>query len=417
MRTTDLTLSQTFVKYYNDIKSQLNTLEVQVSTSNKIQEPSDSPSGIASLIKWQSQLTQSEAYSTNIDTASSFVTDTTDAMESIQSDISTVLTTLSALTDSTETSEYATYADEIQGYLDEIVSLANTQSGDTYVFGGTSDEEPYGYTSDESAVVQTSSDVSGSKVIKTSGSSSKTINLSGTDVFGTIVTQNGSIDSTTSVGDTVTSETSVYDTSGTEYTLQTSYTKTADNTYSMTYDVVDSDGNSVLSSTPAAETLVFNSSTGKLETVDGDTPEDIDVSNSDKTINFSIDLSSIKEKSGTTSLTLSENQETDIFNTLISIINTLNSGETPTDDQIQAVTDFNTRILDNISLAGDITNQLTNTSDLLSSQQTQLESLISDVQTVDAAAAATQLSDLEYLLDACYQVAADIQNNSLLDYL
>jgi flagellar hook-associated protein 3 len=418
MRIADITLSSTFTSNYNNIKTQLNTLQTQIATNSKILKPSDSPSGIASIINWNTLLSQSKAYSSNIDTASSFVTDTTNTMQSIQTDITSTLTTLSNLSNTTETTNYTNYADQIQQTLDSVLSLANNQSDGKYVFGGTDNTTaPYGYSTDKSSIDVKGSDISGAQTIKTSSSTSQKINMTGSEVFGTIVSQNGSIDSTTAVGNTVTNQTSVYDSTGTAYTLQLNYTKTAANTYSMTYDVLDSSNASVLTSTPAAQTLVFNSTNGKLETVNGSTPQQIKVDLPNSKINFNIDQSSIKEVSGTTSLTASANQKTDIFNSLISIINTLKSGTAPTDAQIEEVSDFNERILDNIAKAGNVTNQLTNTSTLLTSQQTQLTNMISNVQSIDAAKSATDLSNLQYLLDASYKVAAEIMNKSLLDYL
>jgi flagellar hook-associated protein 3 FlgL len=418
MRISDIILSSTFVSNYNDIKSKLNTLQTQIATNSKIQKPSDSPSDTSSLIQWNTQLTQSQTYSGNVDTASSFVTDTNDTMQSIQTEISNTLTTLSNLSNSTETGNYSNYADQIQQSLNSILSLANTQSNGKYVFGGTENStSPFGYSADNSAIVVKAPDISGAQVIKTSSSTSQKINLTGTDVFGTIVTQNGSIDSTTSVGNTVSNQTTVYDAYGNPYTLQMNYTKSAANTYSMTYDVLDSSSASVLPSAPAAQTLVFNTSTGRLQTVDGSSPEQIKVNVPGSNINFSIDQSSVKEVSGTTSLSLSANQQNDIFNSMISIVNSLKSGTAPTDAQIQAISDFNERMLDNLAKAGNVTNQLSNTQSLLKNQQTQLNSLISNVQSIDAAKAATDLSNLQYLLDASYQVAGQVMNKTLLDYL
>ena len=75
-------------------------------------------------------------------------------------------------------------------------------------------------------------------------------------------------------------------------------------------------------------------------------------------------------------------------------------------------------MLDNIAEAGNVTNQLTNTGTLLTSQQSQLTDLISGVQTVDAAKSATELSNLSYILNATYEVAAKIMNSTtLLDIL
>ena len=419
MRISDLEMSQTFIQNYNNINTQLNTLQTQIATGNKIQEPSDSPSGTASLIQWNSQLAQSQAYSSNVSTASSFVTDTTDTMQSIQTDVSGIMTTLSDLGNTTDSSNYSNYAQQIEGSLSDILSLANTKSSGQYIFGGTDESTaPYGYSSDNSSIQVKSSDISGTQVIKTSGSTTQQINMSGSQVFGTIVSQNGSINSTTSVGGTVSDQSTVYDTSGNSYTLKVNYTKTAADTYNMTYDVLNSGNTSVLSSPPASQTLVFNSSTGNLQSINGSTPTQTQVNIPGSNINFSLDQSAVTEKSGTTSLSLSANQKTDIFNTLIGIVNSLKSGTALTSDQTQAVSDFNDRMLDNIAEAGNVTNQLTNTGTLLTSQQSQLTDLISGVQTVDAAKSATELSNLSYILNATYEVAAKIMNSTtLLDIL
>jgi flagellar hook-associated protein 3 len=419
MRVSNLETSQTFISNYNNINSQLNTLQTQIATNNKIQKPSDNPAGTASLIEWNTQLAQSQAYSSNITNASSFVSDTSSALQNIQTDVSDIMTTLTDLSNTTETSNYSNYADQIQQSLNDILSLANTQSNGQYIFGGTNDSTaPYGYSADGSSIEVKSSGVSGTQIIKTSSSTSQQINMSGTQVFGTIVNQNGSIDSSTSVGNTVSNQTTVYDTSGNPYTLQVNYTKTAADTYSMTYDVLNSSNTSVLTSKPVAQTMVFNPSTGNLQSVNGSTPAPIQVNIPGSNINFSLDQASVVEKSGTTTLNLSENQQTDIFNNLISIVNSLKSGIAPTAAQTQAVSDFNERILNNIADTGNVTNQLTNTGTLLSSQQTQLTNLISNVQSIDAAKSATELSNLNYILDATYEVAGEIMNNtSLLEYL
>jgi flagellar hook-associated protein 3 len=418
MRISDITLSSTFISNYNNIKSKLNILQTQIATNSKIQQPSDSPSGTASLIQWNSQLSQSKAYSDNIDTASSFVTDTTNTMESIQQEVTNTMTTLTNLSNATETGNYSNYADQIQQSIDSMLSLANSQSNGKYVFGGTDNSTvPFGYSADKSTIDVKSPDISGAQNIKTSSSTSQKINMTGSEVFGTIVTQNGAIDSTTAIGNTVSNQTTIYDSTGNPYTLQMNYTKTAANSYNMTYDVLDSSSTSVLPSAPAAQALVFNATSGKLQTVNGSSPAQIKVNLPGSKINFNIDQSSITEANGSTTLSLSENQKTDIFNSMINIVNTLRAGTAPTDAQIQTVSDFNERLLNNLAKAGNVTNQLSNTKSLLTSQQGQLNDLVSGVQSIDAAQSATDLSNLQYLLDASYKVAGQVLNKSLMDYL
>ena len=241
--------------------------------------------------------------------------------------------------------------------------------------------------------------------------------MPGTDVFGTIVSQNGSIDSSTAIGATVSSQTAVYDTSGTQYTLKIDYKKTAANEYTMSYDITDGGGNSVFNSPPATKDLVFNPTSGSLQTVDGQSPSRFQIKADTANIDFTLDPTAIKEKSGTSNLALSANQNMDIFNILLNIKNNLQNGIAPTDAQIKSVSDYNNHLLDSIAKAGNTINQMTNAQTLLNNQQTQIQSVTSSIQGVDMAKAIMDLQNQNTLLQYSYQLAAKITTKSLLDYL
>ncbi|MHB8338610.1 MAG: hypothetical protein ACYDEE_14440, partial [Ignavibacteriaceae bacterium] len=116
-------------------------------------------------------------------------------------------------------------------------------------------------------------------------------------------------------------------------------------------------------------------------------------------------------------LSTTPNQTTDIFNTLIAVRNNLQAGTKPTATQIQAITDFNNRLLDNIAKTGNNTNQLSNSKTLLTNQQTQLQSMISNVQGVDVAKSVVDLQNQQNVLQDIYHMAAMVSSNSLLNYL
>ncbi len=418
MRISDTMLSTNYLNNLNNIKNQVNNLQTQITTGNNIQQPSDSPSGISELLNWNSQLDQLNTYSSNIDTASSFVTDTTNTMQSIQDEITTDLTQLTQVNSATvSTTDLTNYANKIDQSLQTILGLANAQSNGKYVFGGTDNTTaPYSLSSD-SSYVGVNSDVSGSQIIRTSQNVFQQINTPGSEVFGTMVTENGNIDPSTAVGGSVTDQTNVYDTSGNQYTLKVNYTKTAADTYSMTYDILDGSGTSVLSQPPAAKSFSFDPSTGALKTINGQSPSPIQVNVGSKKIYFTFDPTTITEKTGSSSLSSSANQKMDVFNTLIAIKNNLQAGIKPTAQQIQDLTDFNNRLLDNIAKTGNSANQLTNSKNLLTNQQTQLNTMIANLQGVDVAKAVVNLQSQQNILQETYQLAALISNKSLLSYI
>lgn len=411
-------MTNNFLSDINNAKEKINDLSTELASGSKIQKASDSPDGTGKLLRWKNQLDQSNTYSSNIDTGLSYVTTTTNTMQNIQGEITDVLTSLSNLKNPSVSPDMSNYADKINQTLNSIIEQANTTEDGKYVFGGTDfSSAPYGISSDGSSVDVQVNDVSGVQNIRTSSGTTQQINMTGTEVFGTTVSLNGTIDSGTAVGNTVSQSTTVYDATGNQYTLNLNFTKTAANTYNMTYDILDGTSTSVFSSPPAAQPVTFDPASGNLQTINGQPASDIHVKVDSKKIDFMMDTSGTREKSGTTSLNFSANQKTDIFNTLMAIKNNLKAGIMPTDEQFQAVSDFNSRILDNISKTGNMTNQLSNAKSLLSSNQTQLTSLIANEQNVDVAKATLDLQNQNTMLQMAYQIAASTLTKSLLSYL
>ncbi len=418
MRISDIILSSDYVNNLNTAKSKVNSLQNEIATGKKIMQPSDDPGGTSNIIQWNFQLNQMNTYSSNIDGGSSFIQDTTSAMQNVQSQVTDILTTLNSANNIDNMTNLSNIGDQVNQYLQTLISLANTESDGKYVFGGTDfSAPPYAMNSSNTAVQVQVGDVSGIQKITTSQNTQQQINLSGTDVFGTIVQQLGNIDSGTALNATVSSQTNIYDAQGNQYTFKVNYKKTAADTYSMTYDILDSGNTSVFSSPPAAQAMVFNSSTGVLQTVNGQPPEPIHIKVASKNIDFSFDPTTLSEKSGATSLNYSANQKTDIFNTLIAVVNQLKAGKTPDASLVQSVSSFNDRLNNNISKAGNIANQLTNTKNLLSSQQTQLNTMISNEQGVDVAQSIMDLQNQETLLQMIYKMAGMVSTQSLLNYL
>ena len=416
-RISDLSFTNTYLNNLNVLKNQLSQLNVQISTGKKINKPSDSPTGTSQILRMNNQISQIDTYSNNIQNSLSFANETSFAMESIQSELVNVLTNLTSVQNATNTN-LSSFADQIDLSLQSILNSANSEYDGKYLFSGTDQSaKPFGYTSDGKSIEVKLNDISGVQQVRISSNILQKINMTGQEVFGTNITQNGNLDVNHTAGDVVSNQQTIYDAQGNQYTLNLNYTKTAANTYSLSYDILDSSNTTIFSTPPAFKTIVFDSTTGAIQSVDGKSSFSFNVTDSTNKINFSINLNELEEKNSSDSLSLSANQKNDIFNTLIQIRDNLRNGIKPTDEQVQIVKDFNNNLVNKIAANGNVVKQMNDTSDLITNQQTNVEALLSQKQDVDIAKAVTNLQNMNYVLDMNYKLASMFLPQSILDYL
>ncbi|RMD48032.1 MAG: flagellar hook-basal body complex protein [Ignavibacteria bacterium] len=136
--------------------------------------------------------------------------------------------------------------------------------------------------------------------------------------------QSGNLSADASDGTVITEANKVYDESGNEYTFTVTYTKQSADTWDMTYDLTDSNGTSIISSS-STHSLVFDSTTGELSTLDGAAPDVIAVQDSTLGINFDFDLSSVSQLSTPTTIssTVDDNREPTIVNGSLTVYDSL----------------------------------------------------------------------------------------------
>jgi len=142
--------------------------------------------------------------------------------------------------------------------------------------------------------------------------------------------QTGNINGSVAVGDTQESNGTVYDDSGNEYTFQTTYAKTAANTYDLTYKLTDSDGNTV--GTPTTLEAVFDAATGEMTTLGGAAPTSQNITETNLGINFSFDPTTVKESSTTNTLSsvVDGNRDSTLVSGTVSMFDSLGNAHTLT---------------------------------------------------------------------------------------
>ncbi|HLI86071.1 MAG TPA: flagellin [Bryobacteraceae bacterium] len=139
--------AQQFLTAVETVQQQINTATEQVSSGLKVQFASDQPDVVSELLQLHTNLELNNQITNNLSAAT---TDNTVAQSALTQANSLLQTAVGiAAQGATSTATAATrqeLAGQVQAILQQMVSLANTQSGEVYVFGGdAATSPPYQY--------------------------------------------------------------------------------------------------------------------------------------------------------------------------------------------------------------------------------------------------------------------------------
>jgi flagellar hook-associated protein 3 FlgL len=416
MRVPDSLLQNNFIFNLNRSRRNLADIQTQLATQSKVNKPSDNPLSNSRIMRMQDQLSTIYTYKSNISYAKSVINDAIISMEAMHDEMQNVQVKLTELNSGAVGDNLQTFADSVGASLDILLELANTEFNGQYNFAGTeNNSKPFYYDEVNNRVVANSDHLGGDRTVKISSGITQKFNVTGKELFQSVFTQNGNLDSTAAIGSNQTDISKIYDAEGNEYTLNLTYTKTAENTYELNYSILDSDSNEIENQT--VSDLTFNSETGKFQSMDGEPFGEIQIQNADNKIDFVIDVSSLSESDSASKLNGRLNQKADIFNTLISIREKLLNGEKPSADQVEMVNEFSQYLLDKTSMAGGISIKLKATEDILFNREIETLELLSLEKDVDMERAIIDLQMAQYTLDVSYHISSMILPKSLLDYL
>lgn len=136
-----------------NVEDQYNTLLEKMSTQKSINRPSDDPVGVTRLIDIKQHKAAITQYTTNADSAQSWVNMTESKLSSASDLIvrAKQLATSQASATATAATRQVTSSD-VQGIADQMLSLANSQMNGRYLFSGTSSTEPFSATQMSAAI-------------------------------------------------------------------------------------------------------------------------------------------------------------------------------------------------------------------------------------------------------------------------
>lgn len=145
MRVTTSMMNMQFLQNLSKSNEALTNYQDQLSTGNKINQPSDDPVGVGYVMRYDSELNRNEEFLENANTALGWL----DTMDSIMQQAMDVLQRARTLTQqgatgTTDQTAKDAIAAEVEQLKEQMVMIGNSEYGGKYIFNGQkTDVQPY----------------------------------------------------------------------------------------------------------------------------------------------------------------------------------------------------------------------------------------------------------------------------------
>lgn len=142
-RITDSSNSARHALQAAEARRKLDAAQERVSSGRRINRPSDDPAGAAAVLRLRTSQTEVEGFARSAAEVNSALLASDTALDSYELLIDRARTLLGqAVSDVANTATKDATATQIEGMRDALLQLANQQSGNRYVFGGTKQSAP-----------------------------------------------------------------------------------------------------------------------------------------------------------------------------------------------------------------------------------------------------------------------------------
>ncbi len=187
MRVTQAMLNRNAVHRLNQTMAELSRLNEQLSTGKRVNTVSDDVFAAGRVMQLERDAQQTSAYVRNLETADTMLSCATSSLESATELIANIRTlAVQASTDTYTDADRRVMAEDVNGYLDGLVTLANVKFSGSYVFSGeATGTAAFAHTVDENGHIQ-SVHYDGAPIstrVETSPGALTEINLVGSTVF------------------------------------------------------------------------------------------------------------------------------------------------------------------------------------------------------------------------------------------
>ncbi len=143
MRISDMSMYQNLSQNIDQAQAAYVKTQQEASSGLAINQPSDNPSGTATVLNLQAALSQTQSFQNNAQTAQSQMQSADQALGQVQSVVTSAMSLAEQGANNTLTaSELQALSQQAGGILGQVQSLANTQYNGQYVFSGISQQAP-----------------------------------------------------------------------------------------------------------------------------------------------------------------------------------------------------------------------------------------------------------------------------------
>ena len=164
-------------------QQQLNTATEQLATGKSVSVPSDNPAAAAAMVQNTIETGDVDQYTQNVSTLQTTVQSASSALSSVVTSLTQAVSLGTEGANGTNSSaDLQALAQQVQGILTSVVSLANTSVGGAYLFGGTGTTTPY--TADSSSPTgYTYNGNNDTNSVQVGDQTSIQVNLPGSQIF------------------------------------------------------------------------------------------------------------------------------------------------------------------------------------------------------------------------------------------
>lgn len=185
MRVTQSMIANSSLRNISNSYSKIAKLDDQIATGKKFTKPSDNPVSAMRAMGYRTDLNRIQQYQSNINEVRNWVDSTDDALSNVNAALQRVRElTVQASNGSLEEGQRNYIGEEIKQLKLQIESIADTQVGGKYIFGGTKTD------------VRPSTDLANAKgtiEIEVFSGIKLPLNLPGSDIFSSLTSEQGAL--------------------------------------------------------------------------------------------------------------------------------------------------------------------------------------------------------------------------------
>jgi len=182
MRVTDRIIFDTFKENIASVKEKIDKNQTMISSGKKILVPSDDPIVAGTSLQVQAEKSANEQYTKNLNKLSTLGGFYDTSMTTIYDLLTRAKEiSVSQSSDTMDASTRSSAAKEVAGIIDELVTVGNTKTGSTYIFGGKkADAAPFSIDGGYNVTFNGTTDV---PVVAVDKGAQQALGISGSKIF------------------------------------------------------------------------------------------------------------------------------------------------------------------------------------------------------------------------------------------